>query len=226
MSVTAIVVARAGSVRLPGKALLPFAGRTLLGHKVATLRRCPSVTRVVVGSDCPKILAEGERYGADAIRRDAYHCDESRCTANEMIRDMAEKVGGSDGDVILWAHPTNPLVRAETYEAALRAYTAVTAFGYDSLMSVTCVRRHAWDGGHPLNYDPWTGPHPPASMLPEIRFQDGAIFIQPRRQMLVNGYFFGRCPQLFPVAAWEGTDVDCREDYLVACAIQAAPPCV
>ena len=87
---TAIVVARANSQRLPNKALLPFAGTTLIGHKVSTLLRCKLVGRVVVGSDSQAILDEAARHGATTVRRDDYHCDESRCSANEMIRDMVE----------------------------------------------------------------------------------------------------------------------------------------
>ena len=67
MTVTAIVAARGGSVRLPGKALLPFAGTTLIGHKIRTLKACAIVDRVVVNSDSPEIIAEAVRYGAEPI---------------------------------------------------------------------------------------------------------------------------------------------------------------
>lgn len=218
MPVIAVVVARAGSVRLPNKALLPFGGTTLIGYKVRTLLKCRHVAQVVVGSDGDAILAEAERHGALPIRRTPYHCDEKRCSANEMLADMAGKI---DGDVdILWAHPTNPLVRAETYDAAIGAYVVGQPEGYDSLMSVTPVQRHAWAAnGTPLNFNPWAGRHVFAAELQPIHFQDGAIFIQPRRQMVENSYFYGKRPKLFPVCQWEGVDIDTRADYLAACAL-------
>jgi len=216
MNVTAIVAARGGSVRLPGKALLPFAGTTLIGHKIDTLKACRLVSRVVVGSDDDSILAEAAAHGAEAIRRDDYHCDESRCTANEMLADLAEKVGGDASDVILWAHPTNPLVSARTYEEAIKAYRDALAGGYDSLCSVQLVQRHAWIDGKPFNYDPWAARHAPARDLKPIAFQNGAIFIQTRGQMLANQYFFGRKPLLYAMTEIESTDIDTREDYELA----------
>jgi CMP-N,N'-diacetyllegionaminic acid synthase len=211
---TAIVVARGGSVRLPNKALLPFAGTTLIGHKVRTLKACRAIDRVVVGSDSMNILDAAEAEGAEIVLRDHYHCDEARCSANEMIADMAGRV---EGDLIVWAHPTNPLVRSATYDAAVGMYREAIYKGHDSLASVYSVKRHAWaSNGAPLNFNPWAGPHRLASELEPIRFQCGSIFIQPRQQMLENRYFYGRRPALFEMPADEHLDIDVRHDYETA----------
>src|SRR5688572_26476900 len=210
---SAVVVARGGSRRLPRKALLGFAGSTLIGHKVRELRRCCSVDRIYVGSDSDEILAEAEAHGAIAVLRDSYHTDEARCTANEMIADMARKV---DGDLLVWAHPTNPLVRPSTYDAAVTWYYAALEEGYDSLASVTRIQRHAWVGDRPLNFDPWGPRHELASELPPIAFQDGAIFIQTRDRFLHTRYFYGRRPVLFPIPEPEGLDVDTAADLDIA----------
>ncbi len=222
-SVTAIVVARAGSLRLPGKAMLPFAGSTLIGHKVQTLRACGSVTRVIVGTDGYEIGKAAMAAGAEVMVRDDYHCDEARCTANEMIRDMAEKVRGDLDTLILWAHPTNPLIRPETYEQAIATYLEATKkpSPWDSLLSVTRVQRHCWAyPGTPMNYNPWMAVHQSAADLWPMFFQDGAIFIQPLRAMLANSYFFGKRPVLFEVPAWEGVDIDTQDDYEAAVALR------
>lgn len=218
LQVTAIIAARGGSVRLPGKALLPFAGTTLIGHKIDTLKACRLVSRIVVGSDSDAILDEATVHGAEAIRRDDYHCDERVCTANEMLADLAEKVGGDASDVILWAHPTNPLVLARTYDDALEIYehSHLMPPKFDSLCSVHLVQRHAWIDHKPFNYDPWAARHAPAKDLKLIAFQNGAIFIQTRGAMLTNRYFFGRKPFLYAMTEIESTDIDTREDYELA----------
>jgi CMP-N,N'-diacetyllegionaminic acid synthase len=208
--VIAIVVARGGSVRLPRKALLPFGASTLIGHKVDTLRACPGIDRVIVGSDSSPIIAEAERHGAEVVIRHPYYCDESRCSANEMIADMAGRIDGADEDVVVWAHPTNPLIRAETYASAIDHFRRGNG---DSLISVTAVQRHAWMRGEPVNYDPRAGKHTPASGCTPIYFQDGGIFIQTLRRFRETRYFFGSDPQLFVVPADEGTDVDTEADY-------------
>jgi CMP-N-acetylneuraminic acid synthetase len=85
--------------------------------------------------------------------------------------------------------------------------------GYDSLLSVYRVQRHAWFDRGPLNYDPAQRPHPLAAQTEPIFFQDGAIFIQPRLRMIANRYFFGATPALFETPAEEVGDIDTRADY-------------
>lgn len=202
-SITAIVAARGGSVRLPGKALLPFAGTTMIGHRIDTLRACPSVARIVVNTDSPLIRCEAIAHGAECIDGADYEND-----TREMIRHSVVQVSG---DAVLWAHPTNPLISAQTYERAIAAFLAPG--DHDSLCSVYEVRRHAWFMGVPLNYQPQKTIHTLAKDVKPVLFQDGAIFIQPREQMLANRYFFGERPMLFVVPEHEVGDVDTRRDY-------------
>ena len=203
-SVVAVVVARGGSRRLPRKNLLPFAGRTVVGHKVWQLGQVPGVDLVVVGSDDDEILAEGRRYGALGMVNDGEYA-----TSNDMLADMAARVSG---DVVLWAHPTNPLVSPATYARALAQFFASKDV-FDSLVSVYRMQRHAWMGGLPLNYNPRAKVHPLARDCAPIFFQDGAIFIQPREQMARNRYFFGESPLLFEMPEAEVVDIDTRADY-------------
>jgi CMP-N-acetylneuraminic acid synthetase len=216
---TAIVVARANSVRLPNKALLPFAGTTLIGHKVRTLLRCKQVGRIVVGSDSDAILAEAARHGAMPVKRDDFHCDETRCSANEMIHDMVSRVPGADDETILWAHPTNPLVKPETYDRAIREFDLRGTGPYDSVVSIREEHRHAWFDGQPLNHDPWRGPHVAGAGLRPVGFQDGAIFIQTREMFLHTSAFYGACPKPLPIPWNEGWDVDTSEQLVIARAL-------
>lgn len=216
---TAIVVARGGSTRLPNKALLPFAGSSMIGHKVRTLKQCLRIGRVVVGSDSDAILAEAKANGAETVKRGDYHCDERVCSANEMILNMVSLVGGGPDDVFVWAHPTNPLIRPETYDAAVDRFAAGMEFNFDSLMSVREEKRHAWFDGKPLNFTPHEIPHRPASQLEPVLFQDGAIFIQTRQRWLDTAYFYGERPLHFQVPWDEGWDVDTERDMAVATAL-------
>lgn len=217
MRVTAIIPAKGTSHRLPGKNMLAFGDSTLLGHKIDQLRQCNRIDEVVVGSDDDAILAFAAARGATPRKRDAYHCDESQCSANEMIRNLAAMV---ECDVVVWAHCTNPLCTPDLYDAAVDAF--LDAGGHDSLCSVTRVQRHCWQGGKPANFNPWGERHPFASELEPSIFQDGAIFIQPHRQMLDNGYFYGKAPRLFEVEQPYGWDIDTARDLCIARHLYAA----
>jgi len=47
---TAIIQARMGSTRLPGKVLLPILGRPMLHYQIERIHRCPGVDRIVVAT--------------------------------------------------------------------------------------------------------------------------------------------------------------------------------
>lgn len=212
----AVVVARAGSRRLPRKALLPFGDSTMIGHKVDALFACARIDRVVVGSDSQEILAEAASHGAEVIRRDDRCCDESRCSANEMIADMCGRIDSPDANAwVVWAHPTNPLITPATYDKAIEKFGSV-GLHFDSLCSVTEERRHAWYCGSPLNFDPKAAKHQTAAGLRPVLHQNGAIFIQSLQRFRETSYFYGRRPVLFPIDAMEAWDVDTRDEYEIA----------
>lgn len=209
MQVTAVIIARGGSRRLPGKNLLNFHGRPLVAHKVHQLRQCRLVDTVVVGSDSQEILDVAAKESAQVVRRKAEFCDEVSRPWNDVIADMASKV---HGDVILWAHCTNPCIRPQTYDRALADYLTREE-GYDSLVGVTRLQSHLWFRGEPLNYTPGAVPHPVAAQLEPVYWQNGGIFIMDRQAMLDRRYVIGDRPLLFEVSEDEAVDIDTEEDY-------------
>ena len=50
MNVVAIIQARMGSTRLPGKVLLPLAGKPVLDHVVTRIKHCSKVNKIVVAT--------------------------------------------------------------------------------------------------------------------------------------------------------------------------------
>jgi len=71
-NVLAIIQARMGSTRLPGKVLLPLAGRPVLWHVVSRVQACSLVNQVVVATTTSAkdhvLLQEIEKCGAKAFR--------------------------------------------------------------------------------------------------------------------------------------------------------------
>lgn len=216
--VTAIIVARKGSVRVPSKNMLPLGKETLISRKIRQLQHSRKIDRIVFGSDCDVMLEHASKCGAECIRRPDYYCDEKKASANEMIRNMMDLVST---DVVVWAHCTNPLLTEKTYDAAIESFEIGRGDGYDSLLSVVEMREHLWGGKilKPLNYDPYAPKHTPARDLPPFYMQDGGIFIQPYEQMKCNSYFFGKHPKLFVIPEEEFLDINNMRDYLLAKAL-------
>ncbi len=64
----AIIPARKGSKRLPGKNLQVIAGRTLLCRAIRTVEAA-AVPKIVVTTDCDQIAKEAKRCGATVVER-------------------------------------------------------------------------------------------------------------------------------------------------------------
>jgi spore coat polysaccharide biosynthesis protein SpsF len=68
MKIVAIIQARMGSTRLPGKVMKQLCDRTVLAHVIFRVRACPLVDEVVVATTTSPtddvIVAEAEKWGA------------------------------------------------------------------------------------------------------------------------------------------------------------------
>lgn len=72
MKTVAIIQARLGSTRLPGKILLPLGTRSVLGQVIFRIQACAKIDEVVIATtDLPaddKVVAEAQRWNAKVFR--------------------------------------------------------------------------------------------------------------------------------------------------------------
>lgn len=72
MKTVAIIQARIGSTRLPGKVMKTLSGKTVLGHVISRVKACPLVDEVIVATTVSTkddvIVAESARHGAMQFR--------------------------------------------------------------------------------------------------------------------------------------------------------------
>lgn len=69
MKVLGVILARAGSLGLKNKHLLPLLGRPVIAYTFDHARQSRRLTHVVVTSDCPRILELASRAGFETIHR-------------------------------------------------------------------------------------------------------------------------------------------------------------
>jgi len=69
----AIIPARYASTRLPGKPLLAETGKPLIQHVVEAAQASPSITRVVVATDDPRICEAVRSFGGEAVMTSEKH---------------------------------------------------------------------------------------------------------------------------------------------------------
>lgn len=74
MSVIAVIPARYGSSRYPGKPLLKATGKYLIEHVVDQVRQARQVQEVIVATDDQRILHAVQSFGAKAVLTSTTHC--------------------------------------------------------------------------------------------------------------------------------------------------------
>lgn len=208
----AIIPVRKGSTRVKNKGVRPFAGSSLLEVKIKQLLDCYLIDEVMVGTNDPAAKEIAKKYPVIIADRNERVCDELRSTANDMIFDLASRADSSVTNIV-WAHCTNPLIDAKIYDEAINSYLYS---GYDSLLSVSEMLSHVWYDNKPHNFNPYGDRHPLASELEAYYYQNGGIFIQPRKQMVSNRYFYGQDPYLFVIDEYDAIDIDTPKDFKIA----------
>ena len=212
-TITAIVPVRAGSRRLKNKNISPFAGVNLLLFKLNQLKKVKLIDKIIVSSDSDKMLKFAKDMGVGIHKRGLKYCDEVSTTFGDAVRHIAESV---DGDHILWAPCTAPLVFPKTYKKAIETYRKIIDEGtYDSLMSVESFKRYMWDDNGPMNYELGLK-HVPSQQLKEYYFVSDGILMAPREKMIEWSYFHGTNPYKFVLDKRSSIDIDDRLDLEVA----------
>ncbi|HWX24076.1 MAG TPA: 3-deoxy-manno-octulosonate cytidylyltransferase [Vicinamibacteria bacterium] len=102
MAIVAIIPARFGSTRLPGKPLLDIAGKPMIAHvhDRARLARLPD--RVLVATDDPRIAAAVRGFGGEVVMTSPTHT-----TGTDRV---AEALRGIDADIIVNVQGDEPML--------------------------------------------------------------------------------------------------------------------
>jgi spore coat polysaccharide biosynthesis protein SpsF len=108
--ITAIVQARMGSTRLPGKVLLPLAGRTMLAQQITRMKYCLGLGRIVVatttGAEDDAIVDEARRLDVDVFRG----------SATDVLGRYASAARTFDAEVVVRITADCPLIQPEVVD--------------------------------------------------------------------------------------------------------------
>ncbi len=123
--VIAIIPARLGSTRLPGKVLLARTGRPLIQHVWEAASRAACVSRVVVATDDERVAAAVRGFGGECVMTSASHPN-----GTSRLAEACEVLGipTSPGDeIIVNVQGDEPELEAGLIEAAVGALRGAAA---------------------------------------------------------------------------------------------------
>lgn len=138
MSVLAILPARYGSTRFPGKPLTPIAGKPMIQHVWERTCTAKHVDAVVVATDDERIREACLAFGAEVEMTRGDHP-----TGTDRLAEVAER---RDHDVIVNVQGDEPLIEGFVVDAAVEALTKD-----DRAAMSTIVHRAAPEAYHDPN---------------------------------------------------------------------------
>jgi N-acylneuraminate cytidylyltransferase len=134
----ALVPARSGSERVPGKNVLPLAGHPLIAYSIAGAQDAGIFGAVVVSTDSEGIAEIARRYGAEVPGlRPAEMSTATSFDIEWVLHVMRDR----DEEIFAILRPTSPFRTGETIR---RAYARLVELGdrADSIRAVEPARQH------------------------------------------------------------------------------------
>ena len=219
-SAIALIGARAGSERVPGKNVRRLAGHPLLAYAIETARQSEVFDRIVVSTDSERIAQVARWYGADVpfLRPEEY----STSTSPD-IEWIAWTLPQLDERYDLFAivRATNPFRGPDVLQRGLEQLVATPEA--DSIRAVELVKQHpgkmwvlegktmrplldqsqldvAWHAGQ-------------YQALPEIYVQNSALEIAWTRVVSQTGTREGRVVAPYLTRGYEGFNIDDEDDW-------------
>ncbi|MBT3189438.1 MAG: acylneuraminate cytidylyltransferase family protein [Anaerolineae bacterium] len=210
--IAALVPMRHHSQRVPGKNYRELAGKPLFHHIIETLESVPEIDIIVVDTDSQPIMDGLREHFPDVvIINRPEHLREDDRPMNDILLYDTEQV---DADFYLQTHSTNPLLRAETVSAGIRAFLEGHP-AHDSLFSVTRWQTRLYDRhGEAINHDPEELIQ--TQDLPPVYEENSCIYLFTRENLIQYNHRVGKNPLMFEIPAIEAVDIDEESDFEIA----------
>jgi CMP-N,N'-diacetyllegionaminic acid synthase len=222
----ALIPARGGSKRIPGKNIRLFAGHPLIAYSISAARESGIFSRIVVSTDDEAIAATAKKYGADVpfLRPKEFAGDLSPDI--EWVRQALEALRSTGASISVFSilRPTSPFRTAATIRRAWKEFSEDSKA--DSLRAVEKCREHPgkmWvveNAARILPLLPQPSGQPwhstPYQSLPEIYVQNASLEMAHARVVFDHGTIAGEIIRPFFTQDLEGFDLNRPEDWIVA----------
>lgn len=219
MTILAVVTARKGSKRLPGKNMKSFHGIPLVEHSFNAAKNSKYVDRVVVTTDDDLIIELASKSWVDAIKRpDNLACDTSSSVS--VVSHLLEMPDYGIYDLLVLLQPTSPLRVSSHIDEAIELYFKTKC---NSVISITEESHSPYKSFvMDKNYE-WLKPLYDYEILEsggageqKVLRQNGAMYITGVATFLENRSFFTPPISGYTMSEFESVDIDTIVDFKFA----------
>lgn len=212
--VVAFIPARKGSKSIPNKNIKRLLGKPLIYWCLSALQQSVNVDKIVVATDCSKIISEVKKLNLSKIsvyNRDPKNAQDSSTTESVMLEYLS-KTNSSNNDIFLLVQATSPLTKSSDFDNALNNYKKEKI---DSLLS--CVRNKSFywnENGTPINYNP--DKRPRRQKFKGVLQENGAFYISTVSNILTSRKRISGKIGIYEMEVCNSIDIDEDIDWLVA----------
>lgn len=223
-NVIAIIPARGGSKRIPGKNIVDFMGKPMIAWTIEAALGVSAVSRVVVSTDSEEIAAVARACGAEVpFLREACADDHAPVSAaTALCLERATEHYDDSYDVVMQLMPNCPLRGKGHIEAALKHFGSSGA-----VSQLSCVG-FGWTNpwwAFSLDKDSKPSPLFPQALasrsqdLPTLYAPTGAIWIAKSAEFMQSRNFYMDGHIFYPIDWIAGADIDEPSDLAAANAL-------
>lgn len=146
MNILCIIPARYGSTRFPGKPLVNLAGKSMIQRVYEQAKKCTLLSKVVVATDHPLILAEVKKFGGEVCLTSDQHTNGTeRCyEALQLQNDTYDYVINIQGDEP-FITPQQITTLAELLDGNVAIATLFKKIGDEAALFSPHVVKTIWD---------------------------------------------------------------------------------
>lgn len=213
-NVIALVPIKRQSKRLENKNIKQFNEMPLLYWVLESLKKSQHVEQIIVDTDSKEISNRVLNY-FPSIK--IFYRPTELCGDNISMNLIIENdISNICADHFLQTHVTNPLLKTKTVDQAITSYFKNFKLGFDSLFSVTEIKKRLYDSSNnPINHDPQKLID--TQNLNPIYEENSNIYIFSKKSFKSNkNNRIGRKPFLFPMDPIESIDIDYDHEFILA----------
>jgi len=211
MNPLAVIPARSGSKRLPGKNMKPFAGKPLIHWTIAAALESGEFETVVVSTDSEEIARYSESIGAIArpLRPKQYSTDSS--SSSEVVSYVLRKF--PDHNTFALLQPTSPLRFSNHIREALslmvegcKSVVSAEIIDLDSEVVIPVARENTY-------FRVCEGTKEAKPIHARL---NGAIYVMERELFERDKTFLRGGTRIYPMSRANSIDIDTVDDFMFA----------
>jgi CMP-N,N'-diacetyllegionaminic acid synthase len=221
MKILALVTARGGSVRLPGKNLRPLGGKPLINWSIETAQDIPEICEILVSTDNESIADVSRQAGALVPWLRPQELSTSEASSVDVALHALNWYEAEKGivDGLLLLQPTSPFRTRNTVLNGIALYKKMDML---PVVGVSATNAHPlWafriENGEMLSFVDNSGIKNRSQDLPPAYIVNGNFYLSSPTNLRENNSFFG--PRTIPLiveSEQEALDIDTEIDFAFA----------